>query len=92
MVRVPKADWWPAGVPKSEAEAEVQSLPSVHYDAALRTVQFPLFFSLVAGNAFAGMILISSAKVPTATITLPSPSDASVRAPSPTRPLLLSAH
>ena len=61
-VRVPRADWWPAGVPRSEEEESLARAPSVDYDAALRTAQFPLFFSLVMGNAFAGMILISSAK------------------------------
>ena len=64
-VRVPAEGWWPAGVPKDAEEEANTSLPSVDYDAALKTAQFPLFFSLVMGNAFAGMILISSAKAST---------------------------
>jgi hypothetical protein len=61
-VRVPAEGWWPKGAAKSDEEAALASAPSIDYDAALRTHQFPLFFSLVMGNAFAGMILISSAK------------------------------
>ena len=61
-VRVPKSDWWPAGAPKSDAEATLATASSIDYNMALRTAQFPLFFTMVAGNAFAGMILISSAK------------------------------
>lgn len=61
-VRVPPEGWWPANVPKSAEDAESQSLPSVHYDDALRTPQYGLFWALVMGNAFSGMLLISSAK------------------------------
>ncbi len=92
-VRVPREGWWPAGAPRSGEEAALATAPSVDYNAALRTAQFPLFFGLVSfttltlavavavavalalpwpklvpnptevmGNAFAGMILISSAK------------------------------
>jgi hypothetical protein len=61
-VRVPTVDWWPAHAPKSEEDAALATSPSIDYNAALRTPQYLLFLSLIAGNAFAGMILISSAK------------------------------
>jgi len=62
LIRVPKEGWWPAGVPKTADEHADQGKPSVDYNAALSTPQFALFWTLIAGNAFAGMILISSAK------------------------------
>lgn len=62
IIRVPKEGWWPQGVPKTADEQADAGKPSIDYNVALSTPQFALFWTLIAGNAFAGMILISSAK------------------------------
>ena len=71
-VRVPREGWWPAGVPKTAEEADAAERPSVHYDAALSTPQFGLFWMMLMGNAFSGMLLSASRHERTRRARLPT--------------------
>lgn len=60
--RVPHPDWKPEGWTPPTDGAGLVSAHSVHYNEALRTPQFALFWCAVAGNAIAGVTIMSCAK------------------------------
>lgn len=61
--RVPKEGWLPKGwTPPPPDPKSLIATSSVDADTALRTPQFYLFWTAVAGNAIAGFSIIASAK------------------------------
>jgi len=60
--RVPHPDWKPDGWSPPSDDAGLVSTHNVHYNQALKTPQFALFWLAVAGNAIAGVTIMSCAK------------------------------
>ncbi len=60
--RVPREGWVPEGWTPNTSTTALPSSKNVHYNTALRTPQFYLFWFSIAGNAIAGVTIMSCAK------------------------------